>query len=144
MGGTAEVTVYPDTGTGMLFRNSRIRAVQVLDGLSNTIFVIERESFHSPRTVWCGAVTGSVNPPINPAYDEEGPPTLVLTNTGLWDDGRVPNNKLDHVEDASSRHPTGVNTLLGDGSVRSIQNTIDAKTWQALGTRAGDDIVGDY
>ncbi|CAN5146674.1 DUF1559 domain-containing protein [soil metagenome] len=144
MGGTYEVTAYPDTGNGMFFRNSRVKYAQILDGSSNTIFIIERESKRSPRTVWAGAITNSFNPPINPAFDDEGPPTFVLTNTGEAAESRVPNNALEHVEDASSRHTLGVNTLLGDGSVRMIQNTINPKTWQALGTRALGDLVGDY
>ena len=144
MGGTFEVTAFPDQGNGCFYRNSRTRVADIPDGTSNTIFAIERESKRSPRTTWVGAPTGSVNPPINPAYDDEGPPTLVLTNTGPAGERRVPNNALDHVEDASSRHTAGVNTLLGDGSVRMIRNSITPATWEALGTRAGGEVVGDY
>ena len=144
MGGTFEVTAFPDTGNGSFYRNSRTRIGDVTDGTSSTIFAIERESKRSPRTTWVGAVTGSTNPPTNPLYDDEGPPTLVLTNTGSAGDGRVPNNALDHVEDASSKHTSGVNTLLGDGSVRMIQSTINPKVWEALGTRAGGEVVSEY
>jgi prepilin-type N-terminal cleavage/methylation domain-containing protein/prepilin-type processing-associated H-X9-DG protein len=46
---------------------------------------------------------------------------------------------------ARSRHPGGVNACLCDGSVRFITNDIDLKTWQALGTMDGGDIVtGDF
>jgi prepilin-type N-terminal cleavage/methylation domain-containing protein/prepilin-type processing-associated H-X9-DG protein len=144
VGGTFEVTAYPDQGNGCFYRNSKTTVGAVTDGLSNTLFCIERESKRSPRTTWVGALTNSSNPPLNPAYDAEGPPTFVLTNTGEAADGRVPNNALDHVEDPSSRHTSGVNTLLGDGSVRMIQNTINPKAWQALGTRSGGEVVGDY
>jgi prepilin-type processing-associated H-X9-DG protein len=41
----------------------------------------------------------------------------------------------------SSKHPGGVNLLLGDGSVRFIKNTIDLATWRALGTRAGGEVI---
>ena len=37
----------------------------------------------------------------------------------------------------SSRHAGGVNTLMGDGSVRFIKDTIAKETWWALGTKAG-------
>jgi len=144
LGGTFEVTGFPDTNNGCFYRNSRTRFADVTDGTSNTIFVIERESKRSPMTTWVGAITGSVNPPLIPGFEEEGPPTLVLTNTGEAVDGRVPNNRLGHVEDASSRHSAGVNTLLGDGSVRMIQNSINPVVWEALGTRAGGEVVGDY
>jgi prepilin-type processing-associated H-X9-DG protein len=46
----------------------------------------------------------------------------------------------------SSRHAGGgVNLLLGDGSVKWIKNTINLQTWQALGTKAGGEVIsGDY
>jgi len=37
----------------------------------------------------------------------------------------------------SSRHSGGVNTLMGDGSVRFIKGSIALSTWRAIGTRAG-------
>ena len=72
-------------------------------------------------------------PPKNPTYDTEGPPVLVLTNTGTVADGRVPNNTLDHVEDSNSEHPQGVHIMFCDGSVQAINNDIDPNVWVALG-----------
>jgi prepilin-type N-terminal cleavage/methylation domain-containing protein len=37
-----------------------------------------------------------------------------------------------------------VQVLLMDGSVRSVGNDIAPRTWQALGTSAGGEVVGDY
>ncbi len=37
----------------------------------------------------------------------------------------------------SSRHPSLVNGVLGDGSTKTIPDTIDRLVWWALGTRAG-------
>jgi len=45
---------------------------------------------------------------------------------------------------ASSYHTGGVNVCLADGSVRFVTQSINFPTWQALGSRAGSDIVGDY
>ncbi|QDV32919.1 DUF1559 domain-containing protein [Tautonia plasticadhaerens] len=42
---------------------------------------------------------------------------------------------------ASSAHPGGVNVMLGDGSVRFIKDTIQQRTWWALGTRNGGEVV---
>jgi prepilin-type N-terminal cleavage/methylation domain-containing protein/prepilin-type processing-associated H-X9-DG protein len=144
MSGTFEVTAFPDTNNGVLYRNSRIRITDITDGSSNTLLVGERCSRRSPQTTWVGAITQGINPPINPAYDNEGPGTFCLTNTGPAVDGRVPNNPLDHVEDTTSNHSQGVNFLLGDGSVRSLQNTISPSTWAALGTRTGGEVVGEW
>ena len=41
----------------------------------------------------------------------------------------------------SSRHPGGVNLLLGDGSVRFIKDSIDRQVWRALGTIAGGEVL---
>ena len=43
-----------------------------------------------------------------------------------------------------SYHTSGVNSLLMDGSVRFISNSIKPETWRALGTRAGGESIGDY
>jgi prepilin-type N-terminal cleavage/methylation domain-containing protein/prepilin-type processing-associated H-X9-DG protein len=43
-----------------------------------------------------------------------------------------------------SRHPSGVNSLFGDGSVRFVKNTINPMTWVALGSiSAGEMISAD-
>ena len=41
----------------------------------------------------------------------------------------------------SSRHPGGVNLLLGDGSVRFVKSSVNLAAWRALGTRAGNEAV---
>jgi prepilin-type processing-associated H-X9-DG protein len=42
---------------------------------------------------------------------------------------------------ARSYHPGGVNVLLGDGSVRFVKDSIDGRTWRALGTIAGNEAI---
>ena len=42
---------------------------------------------------------------------------------------------------ASSSHPGGVNTLMGDGSVRFIKSTIALNIWWALGTRGNGEVI---
>ena len=142
VGGTFEVTAFPDSANGVLYRNSRLKVLWITDGSSNTLMVGERTFKKSPQTTWVGAVTNSANPPINPSFEYEGPPTLCLMNTGTAADGRVPNNSQEHVEDANSNHSQGVNFLFCDGSVRPIHNSINPTTWEALGTRAGGEVVG--
>lgn len=142
--GTYEVSAYPDEGTGVLFRNRSIAVKHITDGLSHTIMVSERASRQSPQTTWVGAITSAVVSPKNPNYEAEGPPVLVLTNTGTAADGRVPNNSLDHVEDSYSEHPQGVHLMFADGSVQTISNDIDPNIWVALGTRAGGEANGAY
>ena len=40
-----------------------------------------------------------------------------------------------------SYHPGGVNSLLGDGSVKFIKNSVNWQTWRALGTVAGGEVI---
>ncbi len=45
---------------------------------------------------------------------------------------------------ATSRHSGGVQVVMGDGSVRFIQQSINLQTWQGLGTRANGEQLGDF
>ena len=42
---------------------------------------------------------------------------------------------------ARSTHPGGVNSLLADGHVQFMKNTINVNTWQALGSRNGGEVI---
>jgi prepilin-type N-terminal cleavage/methylation domain-containing protein/prepilin-type processing-associated H-X9-DG protein len=43
-----------------------------------------------------------------------------------------------------SRHPGGVNVVMADASVHFIKEDISLKTWQALGTIAGGEVLGPW
>lgn len=42
---------------------------------------------------------------------------------------------------ATSRHPGGVNVAFADGSVKFVKDSVDARTWRALGTIAGGEVI---
>ena len=42
---------------------------------------------------------------------------------------------------ARSRHPGGVLTAFGDGSVHFVSESVDLLTWRALGTIAGGEVI---
>jgi prepilin-type N-terminal cleavage/methylation domain-containing protein/prepilin-type processing-associated H-X9-DG protein len=42
---------------------------------------------------------------------------------------------------ANSNHPGGVNTLMGDGSVKFIKDSINQSVWWALGTRGNGEVL---
>jgi prepilin-type processing-associated H-X9-DG protein len=44
-------------------------------------------------------------------------------------------------QNVNSNHPGGANVLLGDGSARFIKSTVAIKTYWALGTRAGGEVI---
>ena len=57
--------------------------------------------------------------------------------------GGCPKGASDHsdIVAASSFHSGGVNTLMGDGSVRFIKNSISMPTWWALGTKNAGEVI---
>lgn len=48
----------------------------------------------------------------------------------------------DFIVTPSSRHPGGVNMAFADGSARFFTNTVDQRTWWALGSKDGGDLLG--
>ena len=66
-----------------------------------------------------------------------------LPNYNGMDCGSSTDFNAAHIS-ARSYHSGGVNVCFCDGSVRFITDNIDRATWQALGTRAGGEIAGNY
>lgn len=71
--------------------------------------------------------------PENALYNHVMPPNAwVCSSGGIDDAGAFP---------ASSRHSSGVNVLMGDGSVRFIKQSVSNSIWWALGSRAGGEVI---
>src|SRR5262249_41070926 len=49
---------------------------------------------------------------------------------------------LSHNVTAHSRHSGGVNALFCDGHIQFISDNINLATWQALGSRNGQEVIG--
>jgi prepilin-type N-terminal cleavage/methylation domain-containing protein/prepilin-type processing-associated H-X9-DG protein len=79
---------------------------------------------------------------INGHYADANYNHHLLPNDPRWDCSNASHNPGQAA--ARSNHTGGVNVLLGDGSVRFVTNGINPVTWQALATRAGGEVVGDY
>ncbi|HEY1065598.1 MAG TPA: H-X9-DG-CTERM domain-containing protein, partial [Pirellulales bacterium] len=45
---------------------------------------------------------------------------------------------------ARSRHPGGVNVVMGDGAGRFVGNGVDLLTWQRLGNTRDGGTLNDY
>jgi prepilin-type N-terminal cleavage/methylation domain-containing protein len=140
MNGVLGVSNDAFDNNGVFLRNRRMKVADVTDGLSTTLFVGERCGGMS-NTTWVGAVLNGVVPavrypdPASQLANAESAAALVLAH-GSRD--HLPNNPLVFDADATaSFHPLGVNFLLGDGSVRVINNKIDGLLYEALLTRAG-------
>ncbi|HJT78442.1 MAG TPA: DUF1559 domain-containing protein [Gemmataceae bacterium] len=134
--GVDDNTTLPHTGA-FVRGTYGFRIADVQDGLSNTFFVGERCTTMSWST-WTGAVTGAQDPSIRSPGDYSGASALVLGHCGP----HLPNDNLVTDADAmSSGHTQGVQFLFGDCSVHTIPNSISQSVYDALATRAGDEVV---
>jgi len=114
-------------GEGPFYHQSRTRFAEVLDGLSNTLFVGERSSVYGYST-WVGVVP-------------EGEETMERI-LGIAD--HPPNTVGIHFDDFSSQHPSGANFLFGDGSVRLLGKHLHVEVYYALATQAGGEVIEGF
>jgi prepilin-type N-terminal cleavage/methylation domain-containing protein/prepilin-type processing-associated H-X9-DG protein len=144
------------TGSGVFYRNSQTRMNDIKDGTSTTILIGER-SWASANGIWAGAVPNGVivrgkYNPCQPVVAGASFPaaTLVLSHAHLNNARKDPDGSAG-MDDFGSQHAAGSNFLFADGSVhffRSVPSdnpdgsyTPDGVVFQALATRADDDIV---
>lgn len=136
----------PTASKGVFYRNSDTRVRDVSDGLSSTLFLGERTNGPIPllegtttvgdhavfETAWSAAVRD-----IDELTDDHG--HMVLFETQFR-----PNQPGGDDKGLSAPH-TGIGQFaLGDGSVRAISENIDAGVYNALGTRAGGEVVDEF
>jgi hypothetical protein len=141
--GNGGVSGGEDTNDGPFLRNRAFRPQHIRDGLSNTFFVGERATKMSFST-WTGSVTNGVVTALrdpNVPQATEDPAALVMGHCGP----HLPNDPFVTDADAtSSFHAAGVHFLFGDGSVHFISSSISQTVYDALASRAGGEVVGDY
>ncbi len=131
----------PD-GEGVYFRDSHITRREITDGLEQTIFVGERAHGLAGAT-WVGSVTNAFLDSSDGGnitrYARATSPGMVLGHAG---DGHAPGDPQSDVNEFSSLHSgNGVHFVFGDGHVAFLKSTMNAKTYGALATRAGGEVV---
>lgn len=120
------------------YDNSNVKFRDIIDGTSNTIIVGER-SGKAPYngSMWIGwhnldgPVTGSHQFMLRIRINRVADDTYYSINGGS-------------PYTANSLHPGGAQFLRGDGSAVFLTETINLKTYAALGTRDGGEVVGEY
>jgi prepilin-type N-terminal cleavage/methylation domain-containing protein len=134
LGGPAE----PPAGTPPSLRDAR-RQVLTLVGGTTTDDVTCAQGLANSGAYWSNARAAKW---INGHYADANYNHHLLPNDSRWDCSNVSHNPGQAA--ARSQHHGGVNILLGDGSVRFVTNGVDPFTWQALATRAGGEVSGNF
>jgi len=140
-----------DGGTnlnGIFYVMSKTRIGEITDGTSSTLLLSEL----------------IVSPDIN-GHDVRGrlfnpgkqggmlfstlyPPNTTASDTLQWCQSipKAPCQSTSSSVNQSARsyHTGGVNAAMADGSITFIKNGVNAQVWTALGTRAGDETIGEY
>ena len=151
----------PVTGLVPVFKRSpfgfyKVNFATVSDGTSNTVFmaeVLQGELYDVRGLLWSSIPGGgsffSRMPPNNPVdyyrtgnYGDQLNQVIFCVNEpgmdlpctgGAGDQGAYAGSR--------SRHPGGINCLLGDGSVRFVKNSINMATWLALNTINSGEVI---
>jgi len=130
----------------VMYRNSAVRLTDVPDGTSSTIMVVEctgRPTVYRGRTAYPSV---SNDQGIGWA-DSEGPFSLDGANADGSQEGCTPANGCTFAmnrrndNEPYSFHSGGGNSLFADGHVRFVRETVDLRTFAALCTRMGGEVV---
>jgi prepilin-type N-terminal cleavage/methylation domain-containing protein/prepilin-type processing-associated H-X9-DG protein len=128
----------------------------ILDGTSNTMLVAEVvQGQASGSSTASGDIRGLTVWSVGAAFEALIPPNSNLPGDVLYQSGLCQYPYLNNppctfpttgalplVFGARSRHPGGVNSVFGDGSVKFIKNSTNFSVWQAISTTKGGEIVG--
>ena len=136
MYGYGKISMMPDVGNGILYRNSSVKMRDLTDGSSNT-FAIGKRNFDLGRTTWYAAIDGyAPNAGMGGMMTSmtEGPGALVLGHVGQPMMHHTANN-TPHIVNYGSLHEGGVHFLLCDGSVRFVGENVSYENYRYAGER---------
>ncbi|APW62138.1 DUF1559 domain-containing protein [Paludisphaera borealis] len=135
------------------FLNYGASFAEIVDGTSNTYLMSELIQLPHPPGQDVSVIdrrgrVWSDQPSSHQITSRNAPNTQVPDYGACWNgtDPKAPcqrntNDGPNHYLSARGKHPGGVNTLIGDGSVRFIKDSISLPTWRAISSRAGGEVI---
>jgi prepilin-type N-terminal cleavage/methylation domain-containing protein/prepilin-type processing-associated H-X9-DG protein len=132
------------TGSGVFYRNSRIRLTDITDGTSFTSMLADR-AWADTQGIWAGVIESAITMPgpANPWQTTIGPAQALVLAHNNWIN--IKTDADGGLDDFSSKHVNGINMLFADGSVRFLHSiTADGpqrRDFWAMGTRAGGEVI---
>jgi prepilin-type N-terminal cleavage/methylation domain-containing protein/prepilin-type processing-associated H-X9-DG protein len=138
-------------GNGVFYRESFVRPLDITDGMSSTLAVGERsENLNAGRgqATWTGVAPGALlwtcvpdpNDPDGGTCRVEEGAGMILGHTG---ESHGPGDPMGDVNQFLSRHGRGAYFLYCDGHVQFLKGSVNYRTYLALSTRAGGEIISD-
>jgi len=155
--GTASNAAYDGITRSIMQKNVPTNMAAISDGTSNTMFITENSC--RPDIYVKGVLLYPYNPSSGVGNNEgvcwadsEGPFSVDLSD----DNGNIPPknvlsninvfNKIMNVTNQNevySFHSNGSNACYGDGSVKFVSSTINPKTFAAMVTRQGGEVISE-
>jgi prepilin-type N-terminal cleavage/methylation domain-containing protein/prepilin-type processing-associated H-X9-DG protein len=145
---------YEVTSSGKDVGGRRLPIPAITDGLSNTIFI--GEEYYTLKNSYTGAELDLQGVGRRKALWEFGSDSIdcyygmneAFGSTGVPINTKSPGANVfsgapleAYIVSYGSLHPGGANFLMGDGSVRFIKQSINPKTYSALGTKDGGETL---
>jgi len=138
---------------GAMFRDSKLKLLDLNDGTSNTMVVAESSGVTKCERL--NDYQGGYGAPIwSQSHDDATwsytgktvtfpPNSPYAYPSGSWISGCTGTSKFNDIA-MKSMHTGGINILLGDGSVRFISNGINMDTYKNLADRDDGNVLGDF
>ncbi len=127
---------------GIMFPGSSTRMGDIIDGTSNTVLVAETRE--ETAAVWMDGTSASVAARwANFASPTFAGDTVSINYRPYFPGGVFPNS-IQQLWGPSSLHPGGAQHVFADGSVHFLNDNLSVLVYDALVTRNGGEVVGEY